>query len=137
METSSKSAARMKKFLLVEDDPDLQVLLTRQIEWMGFTAILATNGIEGVKKAVKEKPHMIIMDIMMPGIDGRHAVRLIRSNPNTQDIPILAATVLCKLSDRKSCIDAGCNDYLAKPFSFDALREKVQALIPASSPNLP
>ncbi len=127
----------MRKFLLVEDNPDLQVLLTRQIEWMGFTVILATNGIEGVEKAIKEKPHLIFMDIMMPGIDGRQATRMIRSNPDTQDIPILAATVLSKLSDRKSCMDAGCTDYLVNPFSFGALQEKVQALSPAPSPTLP
>ena len=135
METVN-SGGRMKKVLLVENNLDLQILLTRQIESMGFSVILATDGRQSVEKAITEKPHLILMDIMMPGMDGREATRMIRSNPETQDIPILAATVLHKHSDRKSCLEAGCTDYIAKPFSFWALQEKIQALIPSSSPNI-
>ncbi len=135
METFN-SGGRMKKVLLVEDNLDLQFLLTRQIELMGFSVILATDGRQSVEKAIEEKPHLILMDIRMPGMDGREATRMIRYNPETQDIPILAATVLHKHSDRKSCFEAGCNDYIAKPFSFKVLQEKIQALIPSSSPNI-
>jgi len=77
----------MKKALIVEDNPDLLDLLTIQLEWMGFTVIAAKHGKEGVEKAFKENPHIILMDIMMPGMDGREATHLIRSNPKTQDIP--------------------------------------------------
>jgi CheY-like chemotaxis protein len=120
----------MKKILLVEDDPDLQILLTRQIEWMGIAVILAADGREGVKKAIEEKPDLILMDIMMPRVSGLEATRMIRSNPETQDIPILVATVLFSHSDRKNCIEAGCNDVIVKPFSLNALQEKILALIP-------
>jgi CheY-like chemotaxis protein len=69
------------------------------------------------------------MDIMMPGMDGREATRLLRSHPETQDIPILAATALFRDADLKTCIDAGCNDYIVKPFTFQELQGKVQEFL--------
>jgi two-component system alkaline phosphatase synthesis response regulator PhoP len=122
----------MKKVLVVEDHPDMRELLLWQMELMGFLAIPAKHGKEGVEKALKEKPNLILMDIMMPGMDGREATRILRSNPETQNIPIVAATVLFREADLKSCIDAGCNDYLVKPFTFQELQGKIQEYIPGS-----
>ena len=119
----------MKKVLVVEDHPDMRELLISQMELMGFSAIPAKHGKEGVEKAVQEKPQLILMDIMMPGMDGREAARLLRSHPETQDIPILAATALFRDADLKTCIDAGCNDYIVKPFTFQELQGKVQEFI--------
>ena len=124
----------MKKVLVVEDHPDMRELLIWQMELMGFSAIPAKHGKEGVEKAVQEKPQLILMDIMMPGMDGREAARLLRSHPETQDIPILAATALFRDGDLKTCIDAGCNDYIVKPFTFQELQGKVQEFI--TSPEL-
>ena len=120
----------MKKVLVVEDHPDMRELLVWQMELMGFTVIPAKHGKEGVEKALQEKPHLILMDIMMPGMDGWEATRILRSNPATQDIPILAATALFRESDLKTCIEAGCNDYIVKPFTFQELRGKIQEYIP-------
>ncbi len=125
----------MNKALIVEDNQDLQFLLTVQIKSLGFPVITANNGVEGVKKAIEEKPDLILMDILMAGMDGRAATRVIRSNPMTKDIPIIAVSVLFRHSDRKSCFEAGCNDYIVKPFSFNVLQEKIRALIPISTPN--
>jgi CheY-like chemotaxis protein len=122
----------MKKVLIVEDHPDMRELLVWQMELMGFLAIPAKHAREGVEKAMQEKPQLILMDIMMPGMDGREAARLLRSNPETRDIPILAATALFRESDLRSCIEAGCNDYIVKPFTFQQLQGKVQEFI--SSP---
>ncbi len=69
------------------------------------------------------------MEIMMPEMDGHAATRAIRSNPETQNIPILAATVLFREPDLKSCIEAGCNDYIVKPFTFQELQGKIQQYI--------
>jgi len=123
----------MKKILVVEDHADLLYLFTRVLESLGYTVVSATHGSEGVEKAAKEKPHLILMDIMMPGMDGREATRRIRSNPETQDIPILAATVLNRRSELQTCIEAGCNDWLVKPFSGQDLQRKIQTYIPTSS----
>ncbi len=123
----------MKKILVVEDHPDLVYILTRFLESLGYTVISAKHGSEGVEIAAKEKPHLILMDILMPVMDGREATRKIRSNPKTHDIPILATTFLYKEPELKRCIEAGCNDWLVKPFSRQDLQGKIQALIPTSS----
>ncbi len=72
------------------------------------------------------------MDIMMPGMDGLEATRLIRANPETKDIPILAITCLFRESELRGCIEAGCDDYLVKPFTFQELQEKIQDFIPSA-----
>ena len=122
---------KKRKILVVEDHPDMRDLLIRQMQLMGFLVILAKHGAEGVERALKEKPHLILMDIMMPGIDGWEATRWLRSNPETRDIPILAATALFRESDLRACLEAGCDDYIVKPFSFEELRGKVKELIGA------
>jgi len=110
----------------------MRELLMIQMERMGFFVILAKNGREGVEKALKERPELILMDMMMPGIDGREATRILRSNPNTRGIPILAATVLFRESDVKSCFEAGCSGYLSKPFTFSELQRKILEMVPAA-----
>ena len=127
----------MKKVLIVEDHSDMRELLTWQVELMGFLPIAARRGIEGVEKSLSEKPDLIIMDIMMPGMDGWQAARQIRANEATKDIPILAATALFRDADLKSCIEAGCNGYIIKPFTFQELQGKVRELIPAASTTYP
>ncbi len=118
--------AAMKKALIIEDHPDMLDVLSRQLELLKFTVISVDNGMEGVEKAIAEKPDLILMDIMMPEMDGREATRIIRSNPGTKDIPILAITVLFREKELKKCIEAGCNDYLVKPFTFEELQEKIK-----------
>jgi len=130
--SAAMDRVRTKKAIIVEDHPDLMEILSLQLEALGFSVISANNGLEGVEKAVTEKPDLILMDIMMPGMDGREATRRIRSNPETKDIPILAATVLFEESDLRSCIEAGCNDYIVKPFSHQELREKIMDFIPSA-----
>jgi two-component system cell cycle response regulator DivK len=123
----------MKKVLIVEDHPDMRELLSWQIELMGFLPIAARHGKEGVEKAIVEQPNLILMDIMMPGMDGWEAARALRANPATRDIPILAATALFRDSDLKSCLDAGCNAYIVKPFTFQELQGKVRQFVPVSN----
>lgn len=127
----------MKKILIVEDHADMRELLTWQIELMGFMPIPAKHGKEGVEKAVAEQPDLILLDIMMPGMDGWEAARTLRANPETKDIPILAATALFRDSDLKSCLDAGCNGYIVKPFTFQELQGKVREYVASGNSALP
>ncbi len=122
----------MKKVLIAEDNPDSLEIITFQMEMMGYSVIAAKHGQEAVEKAVEEEPQLIVMDIMMPKMDGREATRIIRSIPKTQNIPILASTVLFRESDLKSCIDAGCNDYITKPFTLKQFQGKSQSFIPSA-----
>jgi two-component system, cell cycle response regulator DivK len=127
----------MKKVLIVEDHADMRELLTWQIELMGLLPIAAKHGKEGVEKAVSEQPDLILMDIMMPGMDGWAAARELKANPETQKIPILAATALFRDSDLKSCLDAGCNAYIVKPFTFQELQGKVREFIVSDNSSTP
>ena len=122
----------MIKALLIEDHPSLLDVVSRQLKRLGFAVVSADNGMGGVEKAIEEKPHLILMDIMMPGMDGLEATRLIRANPETKDIPILAITCLFRESELRGCIEAGCNDYIIKPFTFEKLQCKIQDFIPSA-----
>ncbi len=119
----------MKKALIIDDHPDMIDILGHLLEMMGFAVVSANTGVEGVTKAVEEKPQLILMDIMMPGMDGREATRLIRSNRETEKIPILAITALYKESELNACVEAGCNDYIVKPFTSKKLQEKIQTVL--------
>jgi len=127
----------MKKILIIEDHADMRELLTWQVELMGFAALAAKQGAEGLQKAQSEKPDLIILDIMMPGMDGWQAAQELKANSATKDIPILAATALFRDVDLKTCMDSGCNGYIVKPFTFQELQAKVKELIPAVDVTFP
>jgi two-component system, cell cycle response regulator DivK len=119
----------MKKVLIADDYPEMRELLGRQIEYLGYIPILAENGQDVVEKAIREKPGLILLDMIMPIMDGWEAVRNLRANPETKDIPILAATALFHQSDLNTCMDQGCNGYINKPFTIAELKKKVAELI--------
>jgi CheY-like chemotaxis protein len=119
----------MAKILIVENHADMREILVTILRLMGFTAITSNNGKEGFEKAVAEKPNLILMDIMMTEISGWEATRMLRGHPETKDVPILAATALFRPADLQRCIDAGCNDYIVKPFTAKELRRKIDTLI--------
>jgi len=119
----------MKKVLVVEDNPDMRKLLSIELELMGFEPITAAGGKEGIEKAISEKPDLVLLDILMPDMDGRDTARILRRNAETKDIPIIAETALSDRRDLNTCLDAGCNDYLVKPFSYKDLEEKLRVFI--------
>lgn len=118
-----------KKILIVEDHPDMRELLVWQIELMGYTPIPASDAKQGLEIALIDKPSLILMDIMTPSMDGRDAVRAIKAKPETRDVPILATTALFREADLRSCLEAGCSDYLVKPFTFQELQSKLHELL--------
>jgi DNA-binding response OmpR family regulator len=119
----------MKKVLIVEDHPDMRKPLSIELEVMGFEPITAGGAKEGIEKAISEKPNLVLLDIFMPDMDGRDAARILRASPETKDIPIVAETALFSRRDLTSCLNAGCNDYLVKPFTFKDLEAKLRAFI--------
>ncbi|HEY7556582.1 MAG TPA: response regulator [Candidatus Binatia bacterium] len=118
-----------KRVLIVEDHPDMRELLVWQIQLMGYTPVEASHAKEGLEKAVTEKPALILLDIMMPSMDGREAARALKDNLQTKDIPILATTALFREADLQSCLEAGCAGYLVKPFTFQELQSKLRELL--------
>jgi len=105
-----------KKILIVEDDLDMQDLY-QAVLGKDYEAIPATNGKEAVDLAVAEVPDLILMDIMMPQMNGLQATQLIRMHPKTSSIPIIAVTALSSPKDKEKCLQSGCDDYLSKPFT--------------------
>ena len=119
----------MAKILIVDDNPDVREVLRCQLEMLGYFVASAENGCIGIAKAIAEQPDLILMDIMMPEMDGWEASRAVRANPETKDIPILAATAMCRRADLKACLEAGCNGYIVKPFTMIELKQKIGELI--------
>ncbi len=118
-----------KKILIVEDNIDVIYILRRQVANMGYETLLATNGKEAVEMASLHLPDLILMDIMLPEMDGLEATRLIRRNPKTQSIPIIAATARITMKDREECLQNGCDGYIAKPFTPAQLSANIEKLI--------
>ena len=112
----------MSKIILVVEDALLNMKLIREIlTYRGDTVFEAANGREGVDLAIEKKPDLILMDIQMPVMDGMEAARLIKANPSTRHIPIVALTGYAMDGDEKQMREAGCDGYLSKPFKIKEL----------------
>lgn len=118
-----------KRVLLVEDHPDTIDVMSLELEVLGYDVTVARNGLEAVEMATSAPPDLIVMDIILPKLDGLTASAKIRRNPKTQQIPILAATALCGDLDRANCLASGCNDYIAKPFTHRQLGAHIDRLL--------
>jgi CheY-like chemotaxis protein len=119
----------MFKILLVEDNEMSRDMLTRRLQRKGYEVAIAVNGEEAVRMAQWLTPDLILMDIRLPVMDGREAMRRIKIMPETQSIPIIALTAHAMAGDIEKCIDAGCDDYDTKPIDLPRLIEKMQALL--------
>jgi two-component system, cell cycle response regulator DivK len=124
------------KVLIVEDNSDMRDLLSHVLERLYYVPVLARHGKEGFEKAIAEKPQLILMDMMMPVMDGWEAARALRANPDTKNIPILATTALFRPHELKTCLEVGCNGYIVKPFSCLDLQTKIRELLETSSEQL-
>lgn len=120
---------RKKKILVVEDEKDIAESIKARLVLEKYDVILAGNGEEGVKTARAEKPNLIIMDIMMPGVDGLECTKVLKSDPETKKIPILVLTALPQVQDAENAFQAGANDFLNKPFTNDRLIQKITKLL--------
>ncbi len=117
-----------KRILLVEDHPGTIEVMQQELEVLGYEVTVAENGVKAVEMATSESPDLIVMDIVMPKMDGLQATSQIRKNPKTKDIPILAATALARPGDREKCLEGGCDGYIAKPFTHKQLGVAIEKL---------
>lgn len=113
-----------KKILIVEDDVMLLEMIKIQLGEMGYDAVTAENGKDGLFKAIQEKPDLIMADIMMPELDGNEMIKLIRQNENLAKTPIVVVSALGREADVDTSMQVGANDYIIKPF-FAADLEKL------------
>ena len=118
-----------KKILIVEDDQDLRQTLQMHLELLGYDSILAENGKEAVDLATSQVPDLILMDLIMPVMDGLQATRLIREHPNTQSTPIIAMTARVTSENKIECLQSGCDGHIAKPFTSKQLASIIEKLL--------
>ena len=122
-----------KRVLLAEDHPGTIELMQLELEVLGYEVKVARNGLEVVEMACSDPPDLIVMDIIMPKMDGFQAIAEIRRNPETRHIPILAATALARPGDREKCLESGCNGYIAKPFTHKQLGAAIEKVLESAA----
>ena len=115
-----------RRILVVEDQEDNRAILRDLLTSAGFAYLEATTGEDGVAAAERERPDLILMDIQLPVIDGYETTRRIKADPALAAIPIIAVTSYALSGDEAKAKAAGCDDYVAKPFSPRALLAKVR-----------
>lgn len=119
----------MARVLIVEDDEMNRDMLSRRLVRRGYEVIMAVDGEEGVRKAKKERPDVILMDMSLPQIDGWEATRRIKSSPETRSIPVIALTAHAMAEDEKKAMAAGCDDFDTKPVELSRLLGKIELLL--------
>jgi two-component system alkaline phosphatase synthesis response regulator PhoP len=117
------------RILLVDDEPDILEILKYNLSLEGYQVSTAKNGVEGVEKAIKKKPHLIILDVMMPEMDGIEACERIRETDGLQDTIITFLTARGEDYSQVAGFDAGADDYITKPVKPKVLVSKVKALL--------
>ena len=119
-----------KRVLIVEDQEDNRAILRDLLSKSGYDLIEATNGEEGVALAQSQRPDLILMDVQLPIIDGYEATRRIKSNAELRAIPVIAVTSYALSGDEAKARAAGCDAYVAKPFSPRLLLAKIREYLP-------
>jgi DNA-binding response OmpR family regulator len=118
--------------LVVDDDPVIQKLLQVNFELEGYKVLTASDGIEGLERARAELPDAIILDIMMPRMNGLEVARALKASDDTRDIPVLLLSAKAQASDVAQGMEIGADDYVTKPFDPAELLERVGDLLKGS-----
>jgi CheY-like chemotaxis protein len=118
-----------KKVLIVDDEAFVREIVKVRLKLLGIEIIEGTNGLEAIEKAIQEKPDLILLDVMMPKMNGFEACEKLRSNPLTSHIPILILTARGEQMDKERGARLGAVKYLTKPFSPQKLAEQVLEII--------
>jgi CheY-like chemotaxis protein len=119
----------MKKILLVEDNEMNRDMLSRRLERKGYDVVVAVDGQDGVDRAARELPDLVLMDMSLPVLDGWEATRRLKATPATGHIPIIALTAHAMAGDREHAMGAGCDDYDTKPIDLPRLLTKIESLL--------
>lgn len=123
------TASGSKRVLIVEDERDILKLVTHYLEKEGFRVLTATTGIEALKKIQEEKPDLLMLDLMLPEMDGLEVCKRVRAKPETAMLPIIMLTAKAEESDTIVGLELGADDYVTKPFSPKALVARAKALL--------
>ena len=115
----------MAKILLVEDNEMNRDMLSRRLIRRSYEVVVALDGKQGIDMAVSESPDLILLDMSLPVLNGWDAARILKADPATQKIPVIALTAHAMGGDREKALEAGCDEYETKPVEFKRLLEKI------------
>ena len=122
------NAPHHKKILVIEDEPDIQEMLSFNLEQEGYQVLSCDSGEKGLDLLAKNLPDLVLLDLMLPGIDGLTICRAIRGHADTKHIPIIVLSARADESDRVQGLELGADDYVTKPFSPKELVARVAAV---------
>ncbi len=123
-----------KKILVVDDEQDIRKVLAMRLKINGFTVIMAGDGQEGLEKARSENPDLILLDLMLPKINGYELCRLLKFDDRYKRIPIIILSALHEQLDRQKAAEHGADSFFLKPFDFDLLLFKIKSLLNVQNP---
>lgn len=118
-----------KKILVIEDDPGSLRLIEYTLKQEGYHILTATNGLEGLRKALKEDPDLVVLDVMLPGIDGFEICHRLRVEPQTAQLPILMLSAKAQEVDKATALKEGADYYLTKPVAPSEIISRVGTLL--------
>lgn len=118
-----------RTILVVDDDPVIQKLLAVNFEMEGYRVVTAGDGVEGIERVHRDRPDLVLLDVMMPRMDGIEVVRSLKADKATAGIPVILLSAKAQSTDINGGLDAGADDYVTKPFDPLELLDKVAALI--------
>jgi DNA-binding response OmpR family regulator len=119
-----------RSVLVIDDDPRLRQVVAMYLGIEGYQVFTASNGAQGLAEVEARRPHAVIVDVMMPGMDGVETCRRLRANPATQDVPVLMLTALGGDDAAEKARQAGATQFLTKPFNLVGLGQALKSLVP-------
>lgn len=122
-------SASKKKILIIDDEPTLLMIIERRLTSSGFQVISAGQGQEGIEKALKEKPDLILLDVMMSGMDGYQVLKILKVTPATSNIRIVMFTAGVDPKGREKSMHLGADDYINKSLPFEDVLQKIRMLL--------
>ncbi len=122
------------RILVIEDDEAIVRFVRRGLAYENYEVEVATDGLTGLQKAQQDPPDLVVLDLMLPGLDGMEVCRRLRAGSN---VPILILTARDSVNDRVMGLDMGADDYMVKPFNLDELLARIRALLRRTKPALP
>jgi CheY-like chemotaxis protein len=121
----------MARVLVIDDEPDVRWLIRMSLERSGHEVLVAEDGLRGIALAQKQRPDVIVLDLMMPVMDGYAVLAELAKDPRTSDVPVVVLSARAIPDEANRATDAGARKFLEKPFDPDALTEELEALLPA------
>jgi CheY-like chemotaxis protein len=127
----------MPRILLVEDHEEIWDFLSRRLKRRGYDVLLAHDGQSAVDRTRSDRPDVVLLDMNLPVLDGWTAARRLKGDADTARIPIIALTAHAMSGDREKALEAGCDDYHAKPVDFSRLLQQIEGALGPASPSAP